>query len=221
MFCELTDLFEPAELAELLNIAATAQFVDGRISNPANNAKDNLQLHDQIASPQSAKIVTNALFRQREFVDFALPKIMAPPMITKYEIGMQYGTHSDAAFLPLRDRPLRTDLSATIFLADPASYDGGELSVQTGSRTTLFKGPAGSVIVYPSNTLHAVLPVTRGVRIAAITFIESQIREQHLRELYFELSEVAALEGLQMAPENYTRLQRVKNSLQRSWSDAG
>jgi PKHD-type hydroxylase len=220
MFLEIDDLLNKAEVSELVEIAARSTFVDGRASNPANLAKQNLQIHDREGYAASAKILTDALFRSREFVDFAFPKIIAPPMITRYDPGMAYGPHSDIAFLPMQ-RPLRTDLSATIFLADPASYDGGELSVQLGTRAVAFKGAAGSVIVYPSHTMHQVTPVTRGSRLAAITFIESQIASTTNRETLYELNEVAALEGLNMALENYGRLQRVQNALRRLWADAG
>jgi PKHD-type hydroxylase len=219
MFLEIPDLLSPAQVAELLGIAATANFVDGRISNPNNPAKDNLQLHDQAAYVQSSKIMIEALFGRAEFVNFAFPKIIAPPMITKYGIGMKYGAHADAAFIPMGQRPLRTDLSATIFLADPGSYDGGELSVLLGTRALTFKGVPGSAIIYPSNTLHQVIPVTRGERIAAISFIESDVPDMYQRDLLYELNEVAALEGNGMAFENYSRLQRIQYALRRMWSD--
>jgi PKHD-type hydroxylase len=219
MFLEIPDLLSRAQVAELLTIAATANFVDGRISNPNNPAKDNLQLHDQAAYGQSSKIMIEALFERAEFVNFAFPKIVAPPMITKYGIGMKYGAHADAAFIPMGNRPLRTDLSATIFLADPASYDGGELSVLLGTRALTFKGAPGSAIIYPSNTLHQVIPVTHGERIAAISFIESDVPDISQRDLLYELNEVAALEGNNMAFENYSRLQRIQYGLRRMWSD--
>ena len=160
-----------------------------------------------------------ALFNRAEFVEFAFPKIVLPPMITKYGVGMKYGAHADAAFIPMGQRPLRTDLSATIFLADPASYDGGELSVLLGTRAVTFKGAPGSAIIYPSNTLHQVIPVTRGERIAAISFIESDVPDINQRDLLYELNEVAALEGNNMAFENYSRLQRIQYGLRRMWSD--
>jgi PKHD-type hydroxylase len=219
MFLEIEDLLSPAEVTELLGIAAIANFVEGRISNPNNPAKDNLQLHDQAAYARSSKIMIEALFGRAEFVEFAFPKIVAPPMITKYAIGMKYGAHADAAFIPMGKRPLRTDLSVTIFLADPASYDGGELSVLLGTRAVTFKGVSGSAIIYPSNTLHQVVPVTRGERIAAISFIESDVPDVNQRDLLHELNEVAALEGNSMAFENYSRLQRIQYGLRRMWSD--
>jgi PKHD-type hydroxylase len=219
MFLEIKDLLNAAQVAELLDIAATANFVHGRISNPDNPAKDNLQLHDQAAYAASSKLMIAALFGCEAFANFAFPKIIAPPMITKYGVGMKYGAHADAAFIPLGNRPLRSDLSLTIFLADPADYDGGALSVMLGTSTLTFRGAAGSAIVYPSNTLHQVTPVTRGTRIAAISFVESEVPDPGQRDLLYELNEIAGLEGNNIAFENYARLQRVQSGLRRMWSD--
>jgi PKHD-type hydroxylase len=221
MFLEIPDLLTPDEVRAVLDIVAKAPFVDGRVSNPANTAKKNLQLHDNDAYGRSSKILVEALYRHPDFVGFAFPKTAAPPMVTRYEPGMQYGPHSDSAFIALGQRQIRTDLSATIFLADPASYDGGELSVQLGTRRLDFKGAAGSAIVYPSTTMHEVKPVTRGVRIAAITFIESEVADPVQRDALYELNEVAALEGLNMRPENYVRLLRVQALVKRMWATPG
>jgi PKHD-type hydroxylase len=219
MFLELENLLTDAELAELLHIAATANFVDGRISNPANTAKNNLQLHDPDAYARSAKILTDALVRRPEFGEFAFPKVIAPPLITKHGVGMSYGAHSDSAFIRLPKRPLRTDVSATIFLADPASYGGGELSVALGTRTLAFKGAPGSAIIYPSTTMHQVMPVTRGERIVAITFIESEVPNATHRDLLFEVNELAAIEGNNLSHESRSRLQRIQDCLRRMWSE--
>ncbi|MGB7405538.1 MAG: Fe2+-dependent dioxygenase [Pacificimonas sp.] len=218
-FLTLTDILQPQELAQLMQIATSGNFVDGRISNPANTSKNNLQLHDEQAYRQSSQMLVQALMRQEEFTNFAFAKRIAPPLITKYEPGMAYGAHSDAAFIPLGRQMLRTDLSVTLFLADPDSYDGGELNIQMGARSVDFKLPPGSAVVYPSNTLHQVMPVTRGVRIAAISFIESTIADQTHRELLYDLNEVAALTGLDMPREHYVRLQHVQYGLKRLWAD--
>lgn len=220
MFLEVEGLLATAQVNELMAIANSAKFVNGRISNPDNIAKNNLQINDQQAYARSSQIMAEALFACEAFANFAFPKVIAPPMITRYEVGMHYGAHADAAFIPLGKRPLRTDVSITIFLADPASYDGGALSVALGTRTIEFKGSPGSAIIYPSNTLHQVTPVTRGARIAAISFVESEIPDPAHRDLLYELNEVAGLEGNNMAFENYSRLQRVRDGLRRMWSDA-
>jgi hypothetical protein len=125
MFREIHSILLPEELDALHQIADTAPFVDGRISNPHSTVKNNLQLHDQSAAQRSAKIMTDALLRNEDFRNFVFPRFIAPPMITKYSDGMHYGMHHDAAFMSLGQRTIRSDISCTIFLSDPASYGGG------------------------------------------------------------------------------------------------
>jgi len=218
MFKEL-QVLDAGQLAELRAIAASAKFVDGRISNPHSKVKQNLQLHDEAAYQRSAQILTQALYGQEDFRNFAFPVAMLPPLMARYTPAMRYGAHADAAFLQLSDTTLRSDLSCTIFLNDPASYEGGALRIQLGTRDISFKGKAGSAIVYPSDMLHEVERVTSGERLVAITFIQSRIADNFRRGLLYELNEVAALEGLAMNPDNYARLQLVQANLLRHWGD--
>lgn len=220
MFLELPDVLTIEELARLRGLASTAQFVDGRQSNPHSTVKNNLQISlSDAAHQEAAQLMAAALHRSEAFRNFAMPRVMAPPMLAKYAPGMNYGLHSDAAILPLAGRPLRSDLSCTLFIADPDRYEGGELSIQLGARPVDFKGPAGSAIVYPSHTLHEVKAVGSGERLVGLTFIESVIRDPAHRDLLHNLDEIAALEGLTMAWENRTRLQYVRNNLRRLWSE--
>lgn len=218
MFKEI-DVLSPGQVAELRAIAASAKFVDGRISNPHSSVKQNLQLHDEPAYQRSSQMLMQAMLAHEDFRNFAFPVAMLPPMMTRYTPDMRYGAHADAAFLQLADMPVRSDLSCTIFLNDPKAYEGGALRIQLGTRDIRFKGEAGTAIVYPSDMLHEVEPVTKGERLVAITFIQSRIADNFRRELLYDLNEVAALEGLRMAPENFTRLQLVQANLLRHWGD--
>ena len=218
MFREL-DILSAAQVDELRGIAAAANFVDGRISNPHSKVKQNLQLHDEAAYNRSSQILTKALYANEDFQNFAFPVAMLPPMMTRYTPDMRYGAHADAAFLQLGNTGLRSDLSATVFLSDPAACEGGALRIQLGTRELRFKGAPGSAIVYPSDMLHEVEPVTKGERLVAITFIQSRIADKVRRELLYELNEIAALEGLGMKSENYTRMQLVQANLLRMWGD--
>jgi PKHD-type hydroxylase len=208
-----------AEIAECRRIAAATPFVDGRISNPHNTAKQNEQLHDPAAYQKSSEILKQAMTRAPEFIEFAFPVAMAPPMMTRYKPGMKYGAHADAAFIQLPGATIRSDLSCTIFLNDPGDYDGGELQLRLGDAELSFKLKPGEAIIYPSDSFHQVLPVTRGERLVAITFIQSRIQDPFRRNLLFELNEVAALEGLKMDAENYGRLQLIQQNLLRYWAD--
>jgi PKHD-type hydroxylase len=217
MFKEIPDLLSPAQVDELKRIAASAKFVDGRISNPHTRVKDNLQLHDEPAYQASSKLILQAMYGHEDFRNYAFPVAILPPLMTRYTPRMRYGAHADAAFLQLGNVSLRSDLSCTIFLNDPESYEGGALRISLGTRDARFRGVPGSAIVYPSTTLHEVEPVTKGERLVAITFIQSRIADEFQRELLYELNEVAALEGLGMQPENFTRLQLVQANLLRYW----
>jgi PKHD-type hydroxylase len=207
------------EIAECRRIAGSAPFIDGRISNPHNLAKQNEQLHDPAAYQKSSELLKQALSRSPEFLEFAFPVAMAPPMMTRYKPGMKYGAHADAAFIQLPGATIRSDLSCTIFLNEPADYDGGELHLRLGDAELTFKLKPGEAIVYPSDTFHQVVPVTRGERLVAITFIQSRIQDPFRRNTLYELNEVAALEGLKMDPENFGRLQLIQQNLLRYWSD--
>ena len=207
------------EVEECRKIAASAPFVDGRLTNPHNTAKQNEQLHDQSAYQRSAQLLQAALVRNEELMNFAFPVKIAPPMITRYKPGMKYGFHTDVAFMQLPSSGMRSDLSCTIFLNEPESYEGGALHIRLGDGEMRFKLRPGDAIVYPSDTLHAVEAVTKGERLVAITFMQSRIQDPFRRNLLYNLNEVAALEGLSMKPENFTMLQLIQNQLLRYWGD--
>lgn len=212
-------ILDAAQIGEVKAIAAGATFVDGRITNPHNTAKQNEQLHDPTAYNQTAQILQTALVSNEEFRNFAFPALIAPPMVTRYTPGMRYGAHTDAAYLQLPTATIRSDLSCTIFLNDPGEYDGGALHIQLGDAHIRFKLNPGEAIIYPSDTLHEVEAVTKGERLVAITFIQSRVADPFRRNLLYDLNEVAALEGLNMAHDNLVRLQLVQNQLLRHWGE--
>ncbi len=219
MFLKIRNLLTPAEVARLQEIAQALHFVDGRVTNPANLTKNNQQADP--ADPkyaESVQIVNQAFGRSREFRDFALPKRVAPPLLSRYEPGMKYGPHADAALINLGNVRLRSDLSCTVFINDPASYEGGELLIHSGNQALPFKGASGEAIVYPSTTLHEVVPVRSGQRLVSITFIESLVCDHHQRMQIFELNEIAAYEGEAMRWESRVRLDVVRQNLLRMWA---
>lgn len=219
MFIELANVLTPPEVERLRTLAAAARFVEGRQSNPHSKVKNNLQIdHGDPAYAESSRLMGFALQRNEAFRDFAFPRVVAPPMLARYAPGMNYGVHSDAPMMALATGPLRSDLSCTLFLNEAAAYEGGELAIQFGGRELAFKGAPGSAVVYPSNTLHEVKPVTAGERLVGLSFIESLIRDPSKRDVLWHLNEVAALEGFNMSWENRTRLQHARNNLLRMWS---
>ena len=219
MLLKIKNLLTDEECARLVALAGDLKFVDGRVSNPANTSKQNLQADPSDPKyAESVQVVGNALTRSREFGSFALPRRIAPPLLCRYEPGMKYGSHADAAIIQLANTKIRSDLSCTVFIGDPGSYEGGELAMVLGNQTLAFKGAPGEAVVYPSTLLHEVVPVRSGQRLVSITFIESFIADQHERMQVYELNEIASIEGLRMNPESRVRLDVVRQNLLRMWS---
>jgi PKHD-type hydroxylase len=221
MFLHLENFLTPSEVQVVSQISRQAKFIEGRRSNPHNVTKDNVIVDPNDPQGQKAGQIGLAAFqRSEEARNFALPKRVATPSLVRYGTSMKYGPHIDAAFLAVgsQPQPLRSDISCTIFVNDPAEYQGGELVIHLGAQTARIKGKAGSAVFYPSTTLHEVIPVTQGERVVMISFIESQVPDPMQRDLIYTLNEVRALEGLKMDWRNRTQLEYVIQNLLRMWS---
>ena len=203
------------EIALICATLAQARFEDGRETAgfAARLVKNNRQASDR-RTETVRKLVQERILAHEVFTLAVRPKALTPVMFSRYESGMHYGSHVDDALM----QGMRTDVSFTLFLSEPESYDGGELVVHLGTKPVITKGQAGSVVVYPSTQLHEVTPVRRGQRLVSITFIESLIPDEFLRTQLYELNEVAALEGLKMSWNNRVRLEAVRYNLLRLWS---
>jgi len=219
MFLQIENFLTAAEIESLEDIAREAKFVDGRITNPHNTTKNNViaDANDPLGQ-KASQIGLTALQRSEQARNFVFPQRVALPTLCRYDVGMTYGAHVDTAFLPGGQQPLRCDVSCTMFISDPAAYEGGELVVYVGSEAVRMKGKPGQAVFYPSTSVHQVMPVTSGRRLVLITFIESQIPDQLQRDLLHTLGEVRALEGLTMKWQNRTQLEYVISNLQRMWS---
>lgn len=217
MFHIVDPLLSDAELSRLRELSTRIRFEDGRQSNPDYTKKNNLQPSPQDAGYQeAAKIVQTGLARNEFFRDYCLPKFVAPPMLTKYEPGMAYGEHVDAAILNYNP-PIRIDISCTVFISDPGDYEGGELNIRMGDRNIRVKGKPGTAVLYPSTTFHQVLPVTRGERLVSITFIESHVRDAQQREILVELTEFLHENASRLGEDAQMRLEYVRTNLTRMW----
>jgi PKHD-type hydroxylase len=219
MFLQIENFLTAAEVSAVAEIARQAKFVDGRRSNPHNPTKESAIADPSDPIAQKASQIALAAFqRNEEARNFAFPHRMAAPYLCRYETGMKYGPHIDAAYLPLGAQPLRSDVSCTIFISSPKDYEGGELVAHMGSEIVRIKGDPGSVVLYPSTTVHQVAPVSAGERLVVITFIESQIPDQLRRDMLYALGEVRALEALKMDWRNRLQLDYVIQNLHRMWS---
>ncbi|WP_419815287.1 Fe2+-dependent dioxygenase [Glacieibacterium sp.] len=189
MMLAIPDVLSAVEVTRVRAIIDAADWVDGNATSGGQSAlaKHNVQLPEASAAAREAgDIVLDALGRTPLFVAAALPLRVYPPLFNRYGIGHAFGTHVDNAIRIRRgsDFRIRTDLSATLFLADPDSYDGGELVVEDRPGIKL---PAGHMLLYPASTLHRVEPVTRGQRIASFFWVQSMIRSGDDRATLFEL----------------------------------
>ena len=184
----IPDIITPAEARQVRDRVLQLKFVDGSATAGvyARTVKRNQQLENSPETQKLQEFVMQALMRSVEFERFAFPRNMKPIMFSRYEPGMEYGTHVDNAVMSGRP-PVRSDVSLTLFLSEPDTYDGGELTIQTLTGEEQIKLPAGSIVTYPSSTLHRVAPVTRGVRVAAVTWVQSMIRDPACREILSDL----------------------------------
>jgi PKHD-type hydroxylase len=215
-------ILSPEELVQIYLCLKDAEFIDGKLTagHYARTVKSNQQLQgDTEAAAIVEAIVNQALNRNPLFQAAIRPKIIRPILCSRYELGMSYGCHTDNALMG-EENISRSDVSFTLFLSDPLSYTGGELAIDTGLGEQLFKLPAGAAIVYPSTFLHRVTEVTAGVRLAAVTWVQSFIRDASDRELLFELDTVrrAIFEKYGKTVE-FDLLCKTHSNLLRKWAD--
>ncbi len=185
----IPDILEWAEVKKIRAAVTDSSFSDGRrtAGYRAKRVKNNLQMDRSApATKEVVSLVQAALQRSKTFQRAFLPKSIRPPMISRYEVGMNYGLHVDDAFMGSTARA-RSDVSLTVFLSDPGDYDGGELVMASPFGDQEIKLPAGAAVVYPSSTLHQVAPVTRGERVAAVTWAQSHVRDAAQREMLYEV----------------------------------
>lgn len=222
----IPDVLDAARLAEVRALIDAAEWVDGNVTSGHQSAlaKRNLQLPEESeAARKAGAIVLDALQRAPLFIAAALPLKVFPPLFNLYSGGQAFGTHVDNAVRLKRgsDMRVRSDLSATLFLADPDSYEGGELVVEDNLGTHSVKLPAGHMILYPASSLHRVEPVTRGARVASFFWIQSMVRDDGARTLLFDLDRsiqtVAADRGHDDSA--IIQLTGVYHNLLRRWAD--
>jgi PKHD-type hydroxylase len=201
-------------------LGAGGGFEDGRATAGAvaRELKNNLQLKsDAEATRKCAPLVLAALRRNATFYNLALPHRIHGPIFNRYDVGMTYGSHVDNAIM---GDEVRSDVSATLFLSPPESYDGGELILQEHQGERRIKLPPGSMVVYASTNVHRVEPVRRGSRVAAVFWIQSLVREESRREILYDLSVI--MNGLRDrldAGEN-AAIAAVYSNLMRQWAEA-
>ncbi len=224
MLLHLPNVLDHAQIRALRQALDQATWTDGRetVGPQGAKVKRNLQLPDaSLLRAELGKIVLDALARQPLYHTAALPLRTLTPRFNRYEGGGQYGFHVDGAVMSLPGgEQLRSDISCTLFLAEPEEYDGGELIVSDTYGEHEVKLPAGDAILYPSSSLHRVAPVTRGARIAAFFWVQSLIRDDSKRRLLFELdASIQTLTLTQADPQALLQLTGVYHNLLRQWAE--
>jgi len=226
MMIEIPGVLDAAGIARLRTVIDAGDWVDGNATSgpQAALAKRNDQLaEDGPAHRDGGAMVLDALGRSPLFLAAALPARIFPPLFNRYAGGQGFGTHVDNAIRMKRgtDFRIRSDLSATLFLADPDSYDGGALVVEGTFGAQAVKLPAGHMILYPASSLHHVEPVTRGVRVASFLWLQSMVRDGEARRHLFELDQaVQTLAGERgQGDRTVIQLTGLYHNLLRRWAD--
>lgn len=227
MMISIPDLLDADAVASIRKIIDAAEWIDGNATSGSQSAlvKKNEQLPEgSVAAREAGAIILKALGNSPLFFAAALPLKVYPPLFNRYGEGQTFGTHVDNAIRIQRgsDFRLRSDLSITVFLEDPDTYDGGVLVVEDHFGTQQVRLPAGHAVVYPSSSLHHVTPVTRGTRVASFFWLQSMVRDTEARRLLLGLDQsIQRLTG-QLGGTNRSviELTGTYHNLLRRWADS-
>lgn len=225
MLLTISDLLSAEQVSTAREMLDRAQWVDGKVTAGPQSAraKRNQQLAEgSPVADELGDMILTALQRNPLFVAAALPLRVFPPLFNRYEGGHAFGNHIDNAIRQIGStgHRVRTDLSATVFLADPGEYEGGELVIEDNYGVHRVKLPAGDMVLYPASSLHSVTPVTHGARVASFFWIQSMIRDDGRRTLMFDLD--VAIQQLSRdvpAHPSVVQLTGVYHNLLRQWAE--
>jgi PKHD-type hydroxylase len=225
MLTQIPEVLTAEQVARARRLLDGAEWVDGRVTagHQSAMAKDNVQIPEgHPVAREVGELILRALQQNPLFISAALPLHVFPPLFNRYSGGQSFGNHVDNSIrtVPGTSHRIRTDLSATLFFAEPDEYDGGELMIEDTYGVHSVKLAAGSMVLYPSTSLHHVRPVTRGARICSFFWLQSMVRADDERTLLFDLD--AAIRTLtQSAPQHplAVQLTGVYHNLLRKWAD--
>ncbi|HEY4078870.1 MAG TPA: Fe2+-dependent dioxygenase [Rhizomicrobium sp.] len=231
MMIQIPNLLSGEQVAHMRGLLSGTDWVDGKATAGAQSAgaKYNLQVPENAPAARAlGDIILTALGQNERFTSCALALRVFPPLFNRYDTGMNFGAHIDNAIrfvkpslgtgAPIR---VRTDMSATLFLTDPADYDGGELVIEDTFGTHSVKLAAGDLVVYSATSRHHVTPVTRGSRWASFFWIQSMIRDEAARTMLFELdSAIQSLRKQVGDSAEVVTLAGLYHNLVRRWADA-
>jgi len=226
MVLTIPGLLSAAQIADFQQALGSVEWVDGKATAGylSSRAKNNEQVPEgHPVARRLGNVILEELDKNESFISAALPMRVLPPLFNRYSDGHAYGGHIDGAVRPIAGTPfrVRTDLSATLFLADPAEYDGGELMIGEAGDEKRVKLPAGDMVLYSGGTVHRVTPVTRGVRLAAFFWVQSMVRDETQRTILFDFDNALQHLGRTGADHDVcVRLAGVYHNLLRQWADS-
>jgi PKHD-type hydroxylase len=213
----ISNVLDEQAIAAIISAVDRCQMQDGKTtaSGMAAAVKNNLQLTRKEA-PELIEQITKAVARNQTFQAIAMPRHLCRIMVSGYTEGMEYGAHSDSAVMD----GFRVDLSFTLFLSDPASYEGGALAIDTEFGERKIKLKPGALVLYQTGTLHRVVPVSRGVRLAAVGWVQSRIRDPQRREILLDLEAARQYYFEKVGHDRHAELLlKTRDNLMRMWDD--
>ena len=226
MLMTLSNVLSPAQVDDCRQRLAAGAWADGRVTAGAQSAraKSNLQIDEtsEVGRDLGA-LILEQLGRHPDFLSAALPLKVFPPLFNRYDQGMGFGAHVDNAIRHSAEgRRYRTDLSCTLFLSNPADYDGGALVIEDTFGEVSVKLPAGDLVLYPASSVHRVTPVTRGSRLASFFWLQSMVRDDGQRRLLYDLDRATIEMRGAMSDDHpgVVRLTSAYHNLIRMWADA-
>ncbi|MCS0501645.1 Fe2+-dependent dioxygenase [Ancylobacter mangrovi] len=226
MLIQIPDILTPDEVAHCRRVLEASPWVDGRVTAGQQAARSKLNLQIPVESREAQElgdIVLRALGRNPVFNSAAMPLRVLPPMFNRYDVGMKFGAHVDGSIrsIPGTAQRMRADVSTTIFLTDPAEYDGGELVIEDAYGLQEVKLPAGHAVVYPATSLHSVNEITRGSRWGSFFWSQSMIRDNGRRAILYDL-DMAIMATRTKLPDDdpaVLSLANVYHNLVRHWAE--
>ena len=226
MITYIPNFLSAEEAAGLAAQLADAAFADGAATAGwhAREVKKNLQLTPGMAGHDAPEKAVRAAFTRNLTFQMAVrPRYIHPVIFNRYETGMNYGRHVDEPLMSVAGASppqMRSDISFTLFLSDPTVYEGGELIIGSGGVEQSFKLPTGALIAYPSSTIHRVMPLTSGVRLAAIGWVQSEVRDSGQRAILYDLDRVRrGIFGKEGKTEAFDLLTKCHANLLRMWAE--
>jgi len=223
MLVVIPAVLDKSSLEQVRSLLNNGRFVDGRLSagTRARQVKQNEELQSADAQmEQLNSIVMGALVQHPHYQAAAMPVRVATPFYARYTKGMHYGDHVDDPIMGPPGGQYRSDISTTVFLNEPDTYEGGELVIRTGFGEQTFKLAAGNAIIYPSSSLHHVAEVTNGERLVAVTWTQSMVRDPARREILYQLYQARESLLKKRSDDNETaQVDHAYVNLMRLWAE--